>query len=95
MNQTQAERVPAETVSTARLRWQCRRGMLELDLLLNAFLDNSYAKLSIGEQQVFQTLLEYPDQTLYDLLMRSMISSDREIADMVVLIQENMLRKSA
>jgi len=95
MNQRQAERDLAATVSTARLRWQCRRGMLELDLLLNAFLDNAYAKLSIGEQQIFQALLEYPDQTLYDLLMHSMISSDREIAGIVVLIQQNMLRKSA
>ncbi len=95
MDQAQAEHVSAESVSPARLRWQCRRGMLELDLLLNAFLDNGYTKLSIRQQQVFQALLEYPDQTLYDLLMSSMISSDQNIADMVVLIQENMLGKSA
>ena len=54
---------------TSELRWQCRRGMLELDLLLNGFLDERYNQLSDDEKAQFKSLLDYPDQTLFDLLM--------------------------
>ncbi len=47
-----------------RLRWQCRRGLLELDLLFTRFLDEHYSALSATEQGAFQLLLEQPDQTL-------------------------------
>ena len=44
-------------------RWQCRRGMLELDLLLNNFVDKKVNTLSEQEKQSFELLLSYPDQT--------------------------------
>jgi antitoxin CptB len=47
-----------------RLRWQCRRGLLELDLLFVRFLEQQYLSLSATEQAAFQHLLEQPDQTL-------------------------------
>lgn len=47
-----------------RLRWQCRRGLLELDLLFVRFLEQRYSALSVEEQNAFQRLLEQPDQTL-------------------------------
>jgi antitoxin CptB len=47
-----------------RLRWQCRRGLLELDLLFVRFLEQHYSALNAEEQGAFQRLLEQPDQTL-------------------------------
>ncbi|HJX16564.1 MAG TPA: succinate dehydrogenase assembly factor 2 [Acidiferrobacterales bacterium] len=47
-----------------RLRWQCRRGLLELDLLFVRFLEQHYDALSVAEQGAFQRLLEQPDQIL-------------------------------
>ncbi len=47
-----------------RLRWQCRRGLLELDLLFVHFLEQRYTSLNAIEQGAFQRLLEQPDQTL-------------------------------
>jgi antitoxin CptB len=47
-----------------RLRWQCRRGLLELDLLFAGFLEQRYSTLNTDEQDAFQRLLELPDQTL-------------------------------
>ena len=47
-----------------RLRWQCRRGLLELDLLFVRFLEQHYSALTVEEQGNFQRLLEQPDQTL-------------------------------
>jgi len=62
-----------------RLRWKCRRGMLELDLMLNAFLDNGedgYASLDDTDREVFRTILEYPDNMLLELLMGRMQASE-------------------
>ena len=52
-----------------RLRWQCRRGMLELDHLLGRFLDLGYAELSADERQDFLALLGQPDPHLSDWFM--------------------------
>ncbi|MBA2351783.1 MAG: succinate dehydrogenase assembly factor 2 [Burkholderiales bacterium] len=49
----------------ARLRWQCRRGMLELDLVLNAFLDRHYASLTPPEIAALRDLLNRPDPELW------------------------------
>ena len=68
-------------------RWQCRRGMLELDLLLNNFVDKKIDLLSSKQKQSFELLLSYPDQTLLDLLLGNSVSSDAEIASLVQQIQ--------
>jgi len=47
-----------------RLRWQCRRGMLELDLLLEQFLDQQFDHLSSDAQYEFIKLLQQPDPSL-------------------------------
>ncbi len=66
-----------------RLRWRCRRGMLELDLLLLAFLDRGYARLSIDSQRVFERLLDYPDDVLLELLMGRSAAADPEVAHVI------------
>jgi antitoxin CptB len=53
-----------ETEAIRRLRWQCRRGLLELDILFVRFLEQHYSVLNVEEQGAFQRLLEQPDQTL-------------------------------
>lgn len=49
----------------AKLYWACRRGMLELDLLLLPFLENCYDNLSDEERSTFIQLLAIEDPTLY------------------------------
>lgn len=51
-------------VDWQRLRWQCRRGLLELDILLGDFLEMRYAGLTASQQVDFVRLLSYPDQQL-------------------------------
>ena len=65
------------------LRWQCRRGMLELDLLLMNFVDTSLPGLDEHQRQVFEKLLAYPDQTLLNLLLGNTVSRDPDIAGLV------------
>ena len=52
----------------ARLRWRCRRGMLENDLLLARFLDRRGDHLSHAEVAGLDRLLDLPDGELWDLL---------------------------
>lgn len=73
----------AEENELSRLRWQCRRGMLELDLFLMSFLDKGYVDAAEPEKQAFQRLLKTPDQQLLELLMGREESEDREVADVI------------
>jgi antitoxin CptB len=74
-----------------RLRWQCRRGMLELDLLLNRFLDEGFTDLGPAERVAFNRLLAYQDQILYDWLMGHAVPADPAIRDLTVRIRVAML----
>lgn len=51
-----------------QLHWACRRGMLELDLLLQSFLDNDYDSLTDVQKQNFSDLLGEADQDLFSWL---------------------------
>ena len=70
-------------MSQSQLRWRCRRGMLELDLLLTTFIENEYDDLSREGVALFSDLLEYQDQVLFDLLLEKEVSSDSAISDLV------------
>lgn len=48
-----------------KLAFQCRRGMLELDLFLQPFFDNIYPQLTEHERQIFASILSANDQELY------------------------------
>ena len=52
-----------------RIRWRCRRGLLELDLVLKAFLERGYDRLDPGQRRLFNELLEQPDNDLLDLAL--------------------------
>jgi len=65
----------------ARLRWRCRRGLLELDIVLGRFVELHYAQLSEKEQQVFEEFLDMPDNPLWDLVSgRKDAQSDEQAA---------------
>jgi len=53
----------------SRLRWLCRRGMKELDVVLGGYLEQHYAAAPAAEQAQFRALLEMPDPDLYNLLI--------------------------
>lgn len=52
-----------------RLRFKARRGMLELDLTLQKYLDNHYADMSDQLKQQLEQLLDLTDPELLDLLI--------------------------
>ena len=48
-----------------RLRWRCRRGMKELDILLTRYLDERYASAPSDEQDAFRRLLDIQDPVIH------------------------------
>lgn len=71
------------TTQIAKLRWNCRRGMLELDLLLLPFLEKIFPSLSEQEQRIFEQLLACTDQDLYIWLIDHEQPSDPQLAAMI------------
>ena len=70
----------------ARLRWACRRGMLELDVLFLPFVDEAYDQLSESQKLTFERLLEGDDPDLFAWFMGHKECKDAELNDMVQLI---------
>ncbi|MBL4671642.1 MAG: succinate dehydrogenase assembly factor 2 [Arenicella sp.] len=66
-----------------QLVWRCRRGIRELDVLFDRFLQDDYAKLSDAEQVSFQRLLDVQDPVIMDWLMGRYDSEDKDLADIV------------
>ena len=52
-----------------RLRYRLRRGLLEMDLLLNRFAERHLAGLTIGELAALDRLLDLPDTELLRLVL--------------------------
>jgi len=67
----------------SRLRWRCRRGMRELDVLLERFLAQRYAGASAAEQEAFETLLTLSDPEILGLLTGRAVAEDATLAHVV------------
>jgi antitoxin CptB len=52
-------------IEHGRLRWRCRRGMKELDILLTRYLDERYGNAPTEEQEAFRGLLDAQDPLIY------------------------------
>src|SRR5260370_18621539 len=66
-------------VELNRLRWRCRRGMLENDLILARFLDARGEAITDGEIAALDRLLELSDNELWDLLSGRQESEDAAV----------------
>ncbi|MFT4057941.1 MAG: succinate dehydrogenase assembly factor 2 [Legionella sp.] len=73
----------------ARLVWHCRRGMLELDLILQRFLEKRLNKLSEQELKSFDKLLSCTDPELFAWLMGHEEPELTEFKEIVALIRNN------
>ena len=56
-------------VEARRLAWRCRRGLLELDIVLQRFVASEFIHLDQAELTALDALLELPDNDFWDLLV--------------------------
>jgi antitoxin CptB len=67
----------------SRLRWHCRRGTREMDILLENYLDHHYFNAGSEEQQCFSDLLALEDSVLLSYLMMGKLPESEKIASLL------------
>jgi len=60
---------PIDARALSKLKWRCRRGLLENDLFIERFFARHEATLTEAQAQGLRTLMELPDNDLLDLLL--------------------------
>lgn len=76
-----------------RLIWRCRRGMLELDIMLTRFVERAYGQLSPEQLASFDALLNVADNDLWDLVTEKKQSHDAHQQQVLRLLRTNMLER--
>ena len=71
----------------SRLRWLCRRGMKELDVVMSRYLEDYYESASTIDQGIFKALLEMPDPDLYELLLGRGEENDPELVRFIEFLR--------
>ena len=69
-----------------RLKWACRRGMLELDVLFLPFVEAAFAELVDADKLTFERLLTCDDPVLFAWFMGHQKCHDPELAAMVNMV---------
>ena len=86
VNFPQIKNIMFEPKRLARLKWACRRGMLELDVLLLPFVEEAFEQLSYRDQETFERLLTSDDPDLFAWIMGHQKCEDPDLAAMVSTI---------
>jgi antitoxin CptB len=79
-----------DPVSVGQLRWRCRRGMRELDAILQGFVERGLAGLDAREKRRFAEILEFPDPDLHAYLVGKASPSDPDLARLVECIRASV-----
>ena len=70
-----------------KVRWDCRRGLLELDLILEKFNARHLEALDAEQMARFKELLAFPDNDLFDLVMGRSAVPDRRFEAILKLLR--------
>ncbi|TBR37761.1 hypothetical protein CBF23_013790 [Marinomonas agarivorans] len=79
-----------EVTDFKRLKWHCRRGMLELDLLLEPFLEEEFEKLEAADKKRFYQLIQVEDQDMFLWFMQKEVPKDPDLARIVKIILDRV-----
>lgn len=79
-----------DEVELKKLYWHCRRGMLELDVLLMPFVQEVYPDLDLQNQERFKKLLSCEDQDLFGWFMQRDEPDDEDLKKIVRMILERV-----
>jgi antitoxin CptB len=69
-----------------KLRWRCRRGMRELDVLLTRYVDEEFATAAPEQQEAFRRLLDMQDPVMHAYFLGRETPSDAVLASLVARI---------
>jgi len=78
-----------DTLNLSKLTWSCRRGMLELDVLLTNFLKEAYPHLPSLQKQFFAELLSCHDTDLFSWLLGHKVAPTERLSTIVEAIRQH------
>lgn len=78
-----------KSINKNRILWHSRRGMLELDLLLEPFARECFETLSYEQQLLYQRLLGCEDQDIFRWLLQAQPPDDLALQPIIDLILAN------
>ena len=71
----------------SRLLWRCRRGIKEMDIILQDFVDNSYEQLSNENKNAFSNLLDEQDLDILNWIMGKGEPADSKLIGIINIIK--------
>jgi antitoxin CptB len=72
--------------AAGQLRWRCRRGMKELDVMLTGWLEQRWGAASSDQRRVFVEFLELPDPLIAGYLLGRETPSDQRQRELVAAL---------
>jgi len=75
--------VTAEAHEVGKLRWRCRRGMRELDVILSRYLEEQYSTALPAHRQAFRELLDSQDPMNHDYVLGRLSPADAVLAALI------------
>jgi antitoxin CptB len=75
-----------------RLAWRCRRGMLELDIVLQRFVASQFSDLTLAELEQFDAMLDYPDTEFWGLIQGSSQHTNNAMLSVLAKLQTSRLQ---
>ncbi len=76
---------------SSRVRWRCRRGIREMDIIFERFLADGYDTLDASQQNAFDALLDEADQDIYAWLLEQDTPKSIELGEIVAIIRGRSL----
>ena len=76
-----------DDIELRKLRWRCRRGMRELDQLLERWLEREWRQSPTAQREVFLRLLDTEDDKLWRWFLGHEVAADVEVAALVERIR--------
>jgi antitoxin CptB len=89
--------MPADAADarSRRLLWRCRRGLKELDVVLERFATKELDGLPAEERELFGRLLELPDPVLVDYLLAGAVAAEPPLARLIGRIRDSAVAHAA
>ena len=78
---------PLSERALSKLKWRCRRGLLENDLFIARFFERHESSLTVRQAEAMGTLMDLSDHDLLDLLLQRKEPETAADADVVDLLR--------
>ena len=82
---------PLPSAALSKLRWRCRRGLLENDLFIERFFNRHAPDMTVGHARSMYALMELADNDLLDVFLgrphTPAVAQQEDVKALISLIQ--------